>query len=365
VGESQNQPFQLSFNASLRVDFQGSRVTSDGGLILIRELDERLGFGELIEQYLTGSRAKNARLPFADLLRQSVYGRLAGYEDVNDAERLSRPDLPAGRLRKIWDRGLALTSRLQTFEIEMLAEEENFAGLARLNRALIGRAEAIDSGDRAVLDLDGEADWGGQNQHSGSAERPKRAALLPQRGEGDLRLTRRATRARLSGEGEAQNGNSSKKEEPMRRHIGRLVAVIAFTLLFSLVTEGTAQGQQTCSNASLHGSYGLHATGITGAGGNFAAVGRFTFDGKGNLTGTLFVRVAGNNVQVNITGTYSVSADCIVDDTWNASGGGSSTHKSVIVKQGRAYFILNNTSGDGSVISGEAKRQFPKNEDED
>ena len=58
VGESQNQPFQLSFNASLRVDFQGSRVTSDGGLILIRELDERLGFGELIAQYRTDFRAK-------------------------------------------------------------------------------------------------------------------------------------------------------------------------------------------------------------------------------------------------------------------------------------------------------------------
>ena len=155
MGESQNQPFQLSFNASLRVDFQGSRVTSDGGLILIRELDERLGFGELIEQYLTDSRAKNARLPFADLLRQSVYSRLAGYEDVNDAERLSHD--PTFRLvgsEKIWERGAALTSRLQTFETEMLAEEENFAGLARLNRALIGRAEAMDSGDRAVLDLD-------------------------------------------------------------------------------------------------------------------------------------------------------------------------------------------------------------------
>jgi len=48
MGEKQNQPFQLSFNASLKVDFQGSRVTSDGGLTLIRELDERLGFGELI-----------------------------------------------------------------------------------------------------------------------------------------------------------------------------------------------------------------------------------------------------------------------------------------------------------------------------
>ena len=151
----------------------------------------------------------------------------------------------------------------------------------------------------------------------------------------------------------------------MRWHIGRLVAAVVFTILFSLVTENTAQAQPTCSNASLQGSYGLHATGITGAGGNFAAVGRFTFDGTGNLTGTLFVRVAGNNVELEITGTYSVNSECIVDDTWNVSGGGSSTHKSVIVDRGRGYFILNNTSGDGSVISGDAKRQFTKNEDED
>jgi hypothetical protein len=65
VGEKQNQPFQLSFNASLKVDFQGSRVTSDGGLILVRELDERLGFGELIEQHLNDPRGTNTgcRLP--------------------------------------------------------------------------------------------------------------------------------------------------------------------------------------------------------------------------------------------------------------------------------------------------------------
>ncbi|MGD1157110.1 MAG: hypothetical protein ABSA41_14930 [Terriglobia bacterium] len=50
MGEIQNQPFQLSFDASLKVDLQGSRVTSDGGLILVRELDERLGFDDLITQ---------------------------------------------------------------------------------------------------------------------------------------------------------------------------------------------------------------------------------------------------------------------------------------------------------------------------
>src|ERR1700691_191825 len=104
MGEKQNQPFQLSFNASLRVDFQGSRVTSDGGLILVRELDERLGFGELATACLTDTRAKNAQLQIVDLLRQSVYSRLAGYEDVNDAERLAGD--PSFRLigsEKIWD----------------------------------------------------------------------------------------------------------------------------------------------------------------------------------------------------------------------------------------------------------------------
>ena len=73
MGERQNGPFQLSFNASLKVDFQGSRVTSDGGLILVRELDERLGFGDLIAQHLTDSRhGKNTQLRLADLLRQCL-----------------------------------------------------------------------------------------------------------------------------------------------------------------------------------------------------------------------------------------------------------------------------------------------------
>jgi hypothetical protein len=155
MGDKQNRPFQLSFNGLLKIDFQGSRITSDGGLILVRELDERLGVSELVERTLIDSRGGNTQLPLADLFRQSVYSRLAGYEDVNDAERLSQD--PTFRLigsEKIWDRGAALTSRLQSFETELLAEEENFAGLATINRELIGRAEAIGSPQRVVLDMD-------------------------------------------------------------------------------------------------------------------------------------------------------------------------------------------------------------------
>ena len=130
MGEKQSQPFQLSSNSSLKVDFRGSRVTSDGGLIVVRELDERLGFGELIEKNLTDSRrGKNTQFPLGDLFRQSVYSRLAGYEDLNDAERLSQD--PTFRLigsEKIWERGAALTSRLESFETEVLAAEETSPG---------------------------------------------------------------------------------------------------------------------------------------------------------------------------------------------------------------------------------------------
>ena len=155
MGDKQNRPFQLSFNGLLKIDFQGSRITSDGGLVLVRELDERLGLSELIGEHLTDHRRPNSRLPLADLFRQSVYSRLAGYEDVNDAERLWQD--PIFRLvgsEKIWERGAALTSRLQSFETELLADEENLAGLATINRDLIGKAEAIDSPQRVVLDMD-------------------------------------------------------------------------------------------------------------------------------------------------------------------------------------------------------------------
>jgi DDE family transposase len=113
-----------------------------------------LGFGELIERHLADVRGKNAQLPLADLVRQSVYSRLAGYEDVNDAERLSQD--PAFRLigsEKVSERGPALTSRLQSFETELLTQAENLAGLAVLNRELVAKGETIASPRRVVLDI--------------------------------------------------------------------------------------------------------------------------------------------------------------------------------------------------------------------
>jgi len=79
--------------------------------------------------------------------------RIAGNEDVNDAARLSQdPTLRWIGSEKTRDRGAALTSCLQTFETEMLADEENFGSVARVNRELIAKADALDSPQRGAED---------------------------------------------------------------------------------------------------------------------------------------------------------------------------------------------------------------------
>ncbi len=130
----------------------------------------------------------------------------------------------------------------------------------------------------------------------------------------------------------------------------RFLTAVALVVL-SLAIGMQAQDTQHCSNATLHGSYGFHATGT-----GFAAVARFVFDGNGGLTGKLFGRVPGTNIgPLEFTGTYSVNPDCTVTDNWLGS-----THVSVIVDQGKGYFILNispSTAAEDTLNNGEARRQ--------
>jgi len=123
MGDAESGPVRLSFNSQLRVEFRGATVTSDAGLLLPRELDERLGVSALIDRHLTDPRTgRNRQFPLADLFRQSVYSRLAGYEDTNDAERLAED--PTCRMLASRERreiSVALTSTLHWFETEVRA----------------------------------------------------------------------------------------------------------------------------------------------------------------------------------------------------------------------------------------------------
>src|SRR5262245_28392893 len=85
----QSDAVRLDFDRCLMFQFRGSLVTSDAGLLAYRELDDVLGLTEMAGDVLADARSgKNGRHALAGLFRQSVFGRLAGYEDVNDAERL-------------------------------------------------------------------------------------------------------------------------------------------------------------------------------------------------------------------------------------------------------------------------------------
>ena len=90
MGERKQDALRVDFDGQIRLEFHGANVTSDAGLLAYRELDEALGLTATIDElglqdHRTG---QNVRHSLKALLRQSVYSRLAGYEDTNDAERL-------------------------------------------------------------------------------------------------------------------------------------------------------------------------------------------------------------------------------------------------------------------------------------
>jgi hypothetical protein len=156
VGDAESGPLRLSFNPQLRVEFRGATVTSDAGLLLPRALDERLGLTALLERHLSDPRTgRNTQFPLADLFRQSIYSRLAGYEDTNDAERLAEDPtfrMLASRGRR--DTSVALTSTLHWFETEVLAEERNYHGLIGLNADLGQHPATRPRSRRVILDID-------------------------------------------------------------------------------------------------------------------------------------------------------------------------------------------------------------------
>jgi hypothetical protein len=131
TGEAESGPLRLEFDRSVKLAFCGSSISSDGGLLLHRELDDALGLTELAAGLIGDPR--NGRHRLAGLLRQSIFSRLAGFEDVNDADRLRRDpvmrQLVGGRAVK---NGAASASAMSRFETAMLTRPENLAALADL-----------------------------------------------------------------------------------------------------------------------------------------------------------------------------------------------------------------------------------------
>jgi Transposase DDE domain group 1 len=156
TGESKSEALRLNFDRRLLLQFRGSVITSDGGLLAYRELEDTFGLTDTGAETLADARTgKNGRHRLAGLLRQSVFGRLAGYEDVNDAERLCGD--PAMRW-VVGDRAItgfaASASQMGRFETKWLCRSENLAALADLPGQWIDKVQQRRPPKRIVLDMD-------------------------------------------------------------------------------------------------------------------------------------------------------------------------------------------------------------------
>ena len=155
AGESENEPLRLAFDRRLKLEFHGSRVTSNAGLLAYRELDDALGLtGVVGDERVDARSGKNSRHAMTGLFRQSVFGRLGGCEDVNDADRLGRDPamrwIVGGRAAAM---AAASTSQMGRFETAFLATDENLTALAGLSGQWIDRGHARHPPRMIVLDM--------------------------------------------------------------------------------------------------------------------------------------------------------------------------------------------------------------------
>ena len=153
MGEAKEGVLRVRFHRRLRLEFHGARITSDAGLLACRELDDALGLTQAAGAWLEDTRGgRNVQHQLVALLRQSVYSRLAGYEDTNDAERLGKdPAMQAVVGRRALAKQAASINTLSRFETEVLARKENLKGLAELNREWVGRAMTATPHQRVIL----------------------------------------------------------------------------------------------------------------------------------------------------------------------------------------------------------------------
>jgi len=156
MGNGQTGVLRVGFEPRLRLAFQEATISSDAGLLVYRELDETVKLTESAVSCLFDSRiGGNISHTFAALLRQSVYSRLAGYENVNDADRLSIDPVMCQVIGgRAANKQEASASQVARFETKVLTEPGNLEALMGLPGRWVESVRERQPVNKLVLDMD-------------------------------------------------------------------------------------------------------------------------------------------------------------------------------------------------------------------
>ena len=84
IDHPEDEGMTMRFDGNIKLEFHGAKVTSDGGLLAYRDLDDVLGLFDSVSTLFNDLRTvRDIQHDMPTLMRQSVYSRLAGYEDVD------------------------------------------------------------------------------------------------------------------------------------------------------------------------------------------------------------------------------------------------------------------------------------------
>ncbi len=157
-GEERTNEIRCRFNPSIGINFQGAKISSDTGILLLREIDERFGITSSLEGMLQDSRnVSQTQHSCTDLLRQRVYQIAAGYEDCNDANELRKDPALCLALGKN-NAYAASQSLLSRFENKILGNRHGLQALDGVLQRSIDPLLKREGKARLILDLDSSED---------------------------------------------------------------------------------------------------------------------------------------------------------------------------------------------------------------
>jgi len=156
---TQTMRFETETALALEATFDGGRITSDGGLVWLSQMDSQLGLCAAISECVPEWRKRKGRHALASLVRQRVYQIACGYEAQNDSDSMREDPLLKLSCGSMPESGSDLASQPTISRMENAATRRSCHQIAEvLFELYLNEREKDGAPEKVLLDFDATAD---------------------------------------------------------------------------------------------------------------------------------------------------------------------------------------------------------------